>query len=125
MKNKIQFVLSLIFGLLFIMSGTIKLFHLVQAPPDLPEKLVKMNEAMATITWLIPLIGTVEVIAGALFIFKKFRPLAAIMLFPILIGIVATHILADPKGLPMVLFLFAIDIWVIIDNREKYLHMIK
>jgi uncharacterized membrane protein YphA (DoxX/SURF4 family) len=125
MKNKVQFVVSLIFGLLFIFSGAVKLFHLVPTPTDLPEKLMKLNEAMANITWLIPLIGVVEIIGGILFIIKRFRPLAAIMILPILFGVLLTHLIADPKGLPIVLVLFAIEIWVIVDNHEKYLPMIK
>ena len=92
---------------------------------DLPEKMLKLNEAFISITWLIPLLGIVEIIGGILFVFKKFRPLAAVMLFPILIGILLTHIIADPKSLPIVIVLWAIEIWVIIDNKEKYLHMIK
>lgn len=125
MKNKIQFALSLIFGLLFIFSGAVKLFHLVPTPTDLPEKMIKFNEAMVAITWLIPLIGVVEILGGILFIFKRFRPLAAIMLLPILVGVLLTHLIADPKSLPVVLVLCAIEIWVIIDNNEKYLPMIK
>ena len=125
MKNKIQFALSLIFGLLFIFSGAVKIFHLIPTPTDLPEKMLKLNEAMTNITWLIPLIGVIEIIGGILFIIKRFRPLAAIMILPILLGVLLTHIMADPKGLPVVLILFAIEIWVIIDNHEKYLPMIK
>jgi uncharacterized membrane protein YphA (DoxX/SURF4 family) len=125
MKNKIQFALSLIFGLLFIFSGAAKLFHFMPTPPDMPEKMVKLNEALTNITWLIPLIGVVEIIGGILFIIKRFRPLAAIMILPILFGVLLTHIIADPKGLPVVLVLFAIEIWVIIDNHEKYMPMIK
>jgi uncharacterized membrane protein YphA (DoxX/SURF4 family) len=125
MKNKIQFALSLIFGLLFIFSGAAKLFHFMPTPPDMPEKMMKLNEALTNITWLIPLIGIVEIIGGILFIIKRFRPLAAIMILPILLGVLLTHIIADPKGLPVVLVLFAIEIWVIIDNHEKYLPMIK
>jgi hypothetical protein len=80
---------------------------------------------LTNITWLIPLIGVVEIIGGFLFIIKRFRPLAAIMILPILFGVLLTHIIADPKGLPVVLVLFAIEIWVIIDNHEKYMPMIK
>ena len=43
MKNKIQFALSLIFGLLFIFSGAVKIFHLIPTPTDLPEKMLKLN----------------------------------------------------------------------------------
>jgi uncharacterized membrane protein YphA (DoxX/SURF4 family) len=124
MKNKIQFTLSLIFGLLFIFSGAVKLFHLVPTPTDIPENMKKINEAIATITWLMPLLGIIEIIGGVLFIIKRFRPLAAIILLPILVGVLLTHIISDPKSLPIVIVLWAIEIWIIIDNKEKYLPMI-
>lgn len=124
MKNKIQFVLCLLSSFLFVFSGANKIFHFVPNPPDLPEKMAKMSAAMMEISWLMPLIAVVEIGAGILFIFKKTRALAAIMLFPILIGIFLTHLIASPKELPLVIVLFAINIWVIIDNRQKYLPMI-
>ncbi len=102
MKNKIQFVLSLIFGLLFIFSGAVKLFHLMPAQTDIPETMKKINEAIAAIIWLMPLLGVIEIIGGALFIIKRFRPLAAIVLLPILVGVFLTHLISDPKSLPIV-----------------------
>ena len=41
-----------------------------------------------------------------------------------MIGILLTHIIIAPSGLPVALVLLAIEIWVIIENREKYLPMI-
>lgn len=125
MKNKIQFILCFLFGLMFINAGLNKFFNYIPIPKDLPEKMVKLNLAMIEIGWLMPLIATIEVIGGVLFITKKYRPLAAIMIFPIMIGILLTHLLVEPATLPIVILLFAINIWVIVDNREKYLAMIK
>jgi len=71
MKNKIQFVLCLLSSFLFIFSGANKIFQFVPTPPDLPEKMVKMNAAMMEIGWLMPVLAVVEIGAGLLFIFKK------------------------------------------------------
>lgn len=125
MKNKIQFVLCLLAGFLFVFSGANKVFHFVPTPPDLPEKMVKMSQAMMDIVWLMPLLAVVEISAGIMLVIKKVRPLAAIMLLPISIGILLTHTLAEPKGLPIAIFIFVVDVWVIIDNRDKYLPMIQ
>lgn len=125
MKNKVQLVLCLLSSFMFLFAGANKFHQFVPAPTDLPEKMVKMNQAMMEIGWIMPLVGLVEIIAGILYIFKKTRALGAIMLFPILIGILTTHAIAEPSGLPMTIVLFAINIWVIIDHREKYLPMIQ
>jgi len=125
MKKKILFVISLLFGLMFINSGLNKLFHYLPMPKDMPESMVKVAAAFDAIGWLMPLVAVVEIIGGVLFITNKYRALGAIMIFPIMIGIVLTHILNVPSGLPIALVLLAINIWVMIENRQKYQPMFK
>ncbi len=94
-------------------------------PKDLPESMMKLMTAFMDIGWLMPLIAVVEITGGLLFITNKFRALGAIMIFPLNIGIILTHAVSAPSGLPIALVLLAINLWVIIENREKYLPMIK
>jgi uncharacterized membrane protein YphA (DoxX/SURF4 family) len=125
MKNKILFVVSLLFGLMFINSGFNKLLNYIPMPSDMPENMMKLNTAFMQIGWLMPLIAIAEIIGGVLFITNKFRALGAIIIFPVLVGILLTHIIVAPSGLPIALILLGIEIWVIIENREKYLPMVK
>lgn len=125
MKRKILFVISLLFGLVFINAGLNKFFNYMPVPKDLPAGLLQVMGAFMTIKWLMPLIATAEIIGGILFITNKYRALGAIIIFPVMIGILLTHILYAPSGLPLALVLFAILIWVIIENRNKYLPMVK
>ena len=125
MKKKILFVVSLLFGLLFINSGLNKFFNYMPMPKDLPEHMVKVMTALMDIGWLMPLVAVAEIIGGALFITNKYRALGAIVIFPVLIGILLTHIFIEPSGLPIALVLLGIEIWVLIENREKYLPMVK
>jgi putative oxidoreductase len=125
MKKKILLGVSILFGLMFINSGLNKFFNYMPMPKDMPENMMKAMTAFMEIGWLMPLIAVAEITGGLLFITNKFRALGAIIIFPIMIGILLTHILTAPSGLPLVLVLLAIEIWVIIENREKYLPMIK
>ena len=125
MKKKILFGFSLLLGLIFINSGLNKFFNYMPMPKDMPEKMMKVMGAFMEIGWLFPLIAVAEIIGGVLFITNKFRALGAIILFPVLVGILLTHILIAPSGLPLALVLWGIELWVIIENREKYLPMIK
>ena len=124
MKNKILLVLCILFGLMFINSGLNKFFEFVPMSEDVPEELVKLAEAFKSIVWLMPLVGAVEVIAGILIMIPKYRALAAIMILPIMVGILLVHTVNDTSGLPVALPLFLINIWVIIENRKKYTPMI-
>jgi putative oxidoreductase len=125
MKKKILLGVSILFGLMFINSGLNKFFNYMPMPKDLPENMIKIMTAFMEIVWLMPLIAVAEIVGGLLFMTNKYRALGAIIIFPIMIGIVLTHITAAPSGLPIALVLLAINLWAIIDNREKYMPMIK
>ena len=125
MKKKILFVVSLLFGLMFINSGLNKFFNYIPVPKDLPEGLIKLMGAFMEIKWWLPLIAVAEIIGGILVIIPKYRALGAIIIFPVMIGILLTHIINAPSGFILAIVLFAINLWIIIENREKYLPMIK
>ena len=124
MKNKILFVVSLLFGLMFINAGLNKFLNYMPMPEDLPESMIKLMTAFTQITWLMPLVGLVEIVGGILFIIPKFRALGAIVILPVMIGILLVNIFNAPSGLPIALVLLAINIWAIIDNRKKYMPMV-
>lgn len=125
MKKKILFGVCLLFGLMFINSGFNKFFNYMPMPKDLPESMLKLMAAFTAISWLMPLIAVAEIVGGLLFITNKYRALGAIIIFPVIVGIILTHITSEPSGLPIASVLLAINLWVIFDNREKYLPMVK
>jgi uncharacterized membrane protein YphA (DoxX/SURF4 family) len=125
MKNKILTVLSILFGLLLINGGLNKLFHYIPTPPDLNPELVKDFQALVEIIWLMPLIAVAEIVGGALIIFKKTRALGALIVFPVMVGVLLTHIFVDPSQIITALVIWAILLWIIYDNKEKYLPIVK
>lgn len=125
MKQKFLLVISILFGLMFINSGLNKFFNYMPMPQDLPEKMMTAMKAFIQIGWLFPLVAVAEIAGGVLFMITKTRALGAIIIFPVMIGILLTHIVIAPSGLPLALVLLAINLWVIFENRQKYLPMIK
>jgi len=125
MKNKILFVVCLLFGLMFINAGLNKFFNYMPMPKDLPESMTKVMTAFMTIGWLMPLVAVAEIVGGLLFIIPKYRALGAVIVFPVMIGILLTNIFNAPSGLPIAVVLLLINLWVIIENREKYLPMVR
>lgn len=125
MKQKIIFVLSLLSGLMLINAGLNKFLNYIPVPEDLPENMKRVNDAFMEIGWLLPLIGAAEILGGILFIIPKTRALGALVIFPVVLGILLTHIIIMPAGLVMAIALMAINLWVIYENRGKYLPMIR
>ncbi|MDX1470816.1 MAG: DoxX family protein [Flavobacteriaceae bacterium] len=125
MKNKILTILSAIMGLLFLNGGLNKFLNYMPVPEDLNPELVKDFQALVEISWLIPLIAVAEIIAGLLLIFPRTRALGVLIIFPVAVGILLTHIVVDPSQLMLPLSIWAILIWNIYDHREKFLAIIK
>jgi uncharacterized membrane protein YphA (DoxX/SURF4 family) len=124
MKRKVLFVLCLLFGLMFINAGLNKFFNYLPVPKDIPAEMAKDMKAYIEISWLMPLVGIAEIVGGILFIFRKYRALGALIVFPITVGVLLTNITVAPSGLPIALALMAINVWVIIENRERYMPML-
>lgn len=121
----VKFILSLLFGLMFINAGLNKFFNYMPMEKPTPEQM-KVLSAFGEIAWLMPLVGAVEVIGGLLFIFPKTRALGAIVILPVMVGIVAHVFTLDksPMGMAIAGVMFLINLWMIIDNREKYKHLV-
>ncbi|AZB00580.1 DoxX family membrane protein [Chryseobacterium joostei] len=121
----IKFILCLLFGIMFINAGLDKFFHYNPTPP-LTEAQMKIYAAFGEIGWLLPLVGAVEVIGGLLFIFPKTRALGAIVILPVLVGILIHNLFRDPSniGITISAVLFIINIWIIIDNKDKYKNLV-
>ncbi|MCP9763272.1 DoxX family protein [Lacihabitans soyangensis] len=124
MQKKILNVLSALFGLLLLNGGLDKYLHYMPVPPNLPEALMKDNAAFMEISWLMPLVGAAEILAGLLIIFPKTRALGAIVAFPVMLGVLFVHLTVAPEGLPIAAVIWLILGWIIYDNRKKYLPMI-
>ncbi|AWW30195.1 DoxX family protein [Echinicola strongylocentroti] len=125
MRHKILNVVAILYALLMVNSGLNKFFNYMPMPEDLPEKTMEVMGAFMQIGWLFPLIGIGEVVGGVLFAIPRFRALAAIMLFPIVIGINLHHAMYAPEGMIIALIVLAIDLWAIAENWHKYLPMVK
>jgi hypothetical protein len=87
---------------------------------EITPEMQKVLEAFMTIKWLMPLVGIIEIIGGILFIIPKTRALGAIVILPVLVGIILHNIVFMPSGLLIAGVLLLIEIWIIIDNRHKY-----
>jgi uncharacterized membrane protein YphA (DoxX/SURF4 family) len=125
MKKKILFVLCLLVGLLFVNAGLNKFFNYLPPPADLPKPQTDMFMAMVQIGWLLPVVAVAEIVGGVLFTIPRFRALGAIILCPVLLGIIATHLTVAPEGLPMAVVIAAIWIWALVEHRKGLMPLIR
>ncbi len=120
----VKTILFSLFGLVMINGGLSKFFNYMPSPKDLPEAMARDMTAFTEIAWLMPLIAIAELIAGILILIPRTRALGALVILPVMTGILLTRITVAPEGLPIALLLWAILIWMMVDNKHKLLPII-
>ncbi len=100
-------------------AGLDKFLHYMPVPPLEPE-LQKVGEAFMSVKWLMPLVAVIEILGGLLFIIPRTRALGAIVILPVLTGIIVHNAVYMPQGLIVAGILLLIHLWVVVDNIEKY-----
>ncbi|MGA9211099.1 DoxX family membrane protein [Kaistella sp.] len=113
-------ILFTLFALAFINAGLNEFFHYMPTP-ELPEETKKVFAALMVVPWILPLVGIIEAIGGLLALFPKTRTLGAIVLLPVMVGILAQNFTVDPAGagIGIAVFLFIILLWILFDNKHK------
>lgn len=111
-------IVFILFGILFINAGLDKFLHYLSMP-YLKGDLKKSFEVLATLKWIIPLVGLVEFFSGVLVLFPKTRTLGSLMVFPIVMGIICHNAIFMPEGLVMASALLLINLWIMIDHWAK------
>lgn len=93
--------------------------------PEMSEEMMQVMGGFMAIKWIFPLVAIVEIIAGILIAIPKTRALGAIVILPVMVGIVIHHAVHDVETIGIALVLFGINIWAIVANWHKYLILIK
>jgi putative oxidoreductase len=124
MKGKIMLVLCVLLGLMMINSGLNKIFEYMP-PPEFPEEVGNLFNAFMASGWVMPLIAVAEIVGGVLLIPNKTRALGAIVLLPVVLGIFCFHLVQDPSTIAVAIVILAINVWVIVDNKHKYMPMLQ
>jgi len=119
----VKLILCVLFGLMFINAGLDKFFHYIPQP-KMEGEILAVGMAMGTIKWLIPLVATIELIGGLLFAIPKTRALGAIVILPVMVGIILHNATYMPEGLAIAGPMLLINLWIIFDSWSKYKPMV-
>ncbi len=120
----VKLIVYILFGLMFLNAGLNKFFNYMPMPELTPDQ-IKFFTAFTSISWMMPLVAFVEVVGAILFMIPKTRALGAIVILPVMVGILVHHATVDTSGLVIALVLMAINILAIADNWNKYQALLK
>jgi uncharacterized membrane protein YphA (DoxX/SURF4 family) len=111
-------------GLVFFVFGLNGFLQFLPAPPA-PERAMAFMGALAATGYMFPLIKGVEVIGGALLLSNRFVPLALAIVAPNVVNIVLFHAILAPGGLPVALFVLALELFTAWSYRDAFAPMLR
>lgn len=109
---------------MMVNAGLNKFFNYMPMP-EMSEEMMEIMGAFVKIKWLMPLVAITEIIGGILIAIPKTRALGAIVILPVMAGIVAHNLIVDMSGIGIALAMLAINLWAIAANWHKYLPMVR
>lgn len=91
-------------GLLFVFASVTYFFKLI-TPPPLTGAMKVFNDGIEASRYLMPTVKAIELICGLAFLSGRFVPLASVLIAPIIVNILLTHVFLGPEGIPLAVFL--------------------
>jgi putative oxidoreductase len=118
MKISIIIIRTLI-GLLFLFSS-IGFFLKLMPEPEMTGNFKAFQVGLVASTYLIPLAKTVELLCGLSFLTGRYTTLANLLILPVTINILFINFFLAPEGIPIALFVFFGNLFLIYSHWENY-----
>jgi len=112
-------ITRVLMGGMFLFASIVVLFNLVPHP-ELTGKVKVFMDGIAATGYLLTMLKIFELICGVAFLLGRFVPLAAVVIFPIILNILMFHIFLDHTGLPIAILLMIGDLFLAYYYRDKY-----
>jgi putative oxidoreductase len=112
-------IIRTLIGLLLLFASISYFLHLFPEPP-LAGNMKIFNDGLKASGYLVPLVKTIELICGLSFIIGKFNKFTFILLMPISVNIICTHLFLAPEGIPVAAFLFLGNIFLLYTKWDSY-----
>ena len=118
MKIAIIIIRTLI-GLLLLFAS-VSFFFKLAPEPEATGNFKAFNVGLVASTYLIPLAKSIELLCGLAFVTGRYVTLANILILPITLNILFINFFLSPEGIPIAVFLFFGNLFLIYSHWENY-----
>lgn len=112
-------IIRILIGLLFLFTS-IGFFLKLFPEPEYEGNFKAFQVGIVASTYLIPLAKSIELLCGLSFISGRYVTLANILIFPVTVNILFINFFLTPEGLPLALFVFLGNLFLIFSHWENY-----
>ena len=118
MKIAIIIIRTLI-GLLFLFTS-IGFFLKLFPEPETTGNFKAFQVGLVASTYLIPLAKSIELLCGLSFVTGKYVTLANLLILPVTVNILFINFFLTPEGIPIALFVFFGNLFLIYSHWSNY-----
>ena len=124
MNKKIVFSISLVFGIILVVLGTMAFMNLPLPGFYLPKALAFL-QALGDTGYMSYVTGIIQILVGLMFITRRYVALGAVILMPISFNIVIFHLFLDLKTIIPGLIIFALNVFILYTEHDKYKSLLR
>jgi len=92
-------IARLFMGLAFTVFGLNGFLHFIPQPKEMPPGTGEFFGALMKTGYMMPLIFGTQLLTGVLLLLNRFVPLALALIAPVIVNIIAFHIVLNPSGI--------------------------
>ncbi|MBI2448934.1 DoxX family protein [Candidatus Pacearchaeota archaeon] len=123
-SKKVVRTLQVIFGLLNILFAANGFFQFMPGP-QFNEDGMAFLTALFNTGYMFILISLLHLVAGVMFVFNKFSPLAAVLLAPFSLNILLFHLFLDFTGWYVAAVVIILNIYMLWVHKNAYTPMLR
>jgi putative oxidoreductase len=122
--KKAKLIIRILFGLMLVIFGLNKFLQFIPIPP-MPEAAGEFMGALVKSGYLMLAVAIVEIVTGVLLLADKYKSLALIVVFPVILNAFMFHLFLDIAGIGGATFAFLMNIFLLFSNKEAYNSLLK
>jgi hypothetical protein len=111
-------------GVIFVVFGSNMFLHFIPMPPP-PEGPARDFMTALFVSHFLFCIGALQVAGGVLLLGGRWAPLGLTVLGPVIVNILAFHVLMAPAGLGMAIVVSALALFLVWRNRENFAGLVR
>ncbi|MDB5127878.1 DoxX family membrane protein [Mucilaginibacter sp.] len=117
-------IVRTLMGLMFLFASVVVLFKIDMGKmPEMSEANKTFMAGIMASGYLLTFIKVTELVCSIAFLTGRFVTLAAVVIFPIIINILLTHIFVAPSGIPTAALLLIGDLFLAYYYRKNYVSL--
>ncbi len=117
--KKVEMIVRILLGLMLMVFGLNKFLQFMPMPPPEGDVLTAFSGLM--VMDIMPIVGVIEVVGGALLLINKQTGVALFLLAPVGFCAFWFHVILDPAGIGGAAFFLLATIFLMYNRKEKFM----